>query len=70
MSASTAAPEASRMAVKLAASIVVSRSATRHNSEFAAKASIASVVIRIRRGIPSGGPITLRGELPRVTNNA
>jgi len=44
ITASISAPEASRIEVKLAASIVVSRSAMRHSSELLAKASIASVV--------------------------
>ena len=39
------APAARRIAVKLAASIAVSRSAMRQSSELPAKASIASVMI-------------------------
>ena len=45
------APEARRIEVKLAASIAVSRSATRQSSELPAKASIANVVTTIRRGM-------------------
>src|SRR5262245_35186078 len=54
MRTSINAPEASRMAVKLAASMVVSRRATRQSSELPAKASIANVVTRtMRRLVPS-----------------
>ena len=41
---SMSAPDASRMAVKLAASISVSRNATRQSSELPAKASMAKAV--------------------------
>src|SRR5882672_7348729 len=44
IAASTSAPEASRIEVKLAASMAVSRSATRHSRELPANASMASTI--------------------------
>src|SRR5258708_2397179 len=49
IAASTSAPEASRMVVKLAASIAVSRSAMRQSSELPANASMANTVSRVTR---------------------
>ena len=52
--ASTSAPEARRIDVKVAASIDVSRKATRQSSELLAKASIANTVRRaVRAAAPS-----------------
>ena len=56
-STSNRAPEASRMAVKLAASIAVSRSATRQSSELLAKASMANTVSRATRRLVFGACI-------------
>src|SRR5438309_7714387 len=49
IAARTSAPEASLIVVKLAASIAVSRSATRQSSELPAKASMANRVSRATR---------------------
>src|SRR5258708_6697592 len=51
IAASTNAPDASRIEVKLAASIAVSRSAMRQSSELPAKASMANRVSEATRGL-------------------
>src|SRR5260370_27145761 len=57
-SASIRAPETRRIAVKLAASIAVSFSATRHSNELLAKASIAK---KVRKAVRRPG---LRSDIP------
>src|SRR5438477_12758822 len=59
MTARIRAPEARRIAVKVAASIAVSRSAIRHSRELLAKASMASAVRRAVRRL-GGRAIILR----------
>src|SRR6185369_12528880 len=51
IAASTRAPEARRIEVKLAASIAVSRSAMRQSSELPAKANMANRVSAAMRGL-------------------
>src|SRR5258708_5209464 len=60
MTTSISAPEASRIEVKLAASIAVSRSAMRHSRELLANASIASAVRRGTRRLVLGSVILYR----------
>jgi hypothetical protein len=54
------APETRRSVVKLAASMPLPRSASRHSSELAAKASIAKVVSSSTR---AGRPCPTRGSM-------